>query len=127
MERWAPLSEATQNEVSASTDNEQLAYARKKYESRLDEECPAGFGNGGSTEAINNSVLALEFRKRQAYNFSNKEFDARYPLGWSAGVAVVVPADMAVKIAAAGVRGRANPGRGRPQRGGAAIQAADEA
>lgn len=82
---WVALPEACERVVSAHTDSDQLSYWRNKYEIRLDEECPIGFGGSGSTEEINRSIDSLEFKKRQALRLSNKEFDKKYPHGWVNG------------------------------------------
>jgi len=119
---FMPLTEAmaslSSKDGKVEDFSSEKAHAVGKYEKRLDEEAPAAFRAASSMEDIRAAIAALEFRKRNAYNLSNKEFEMKY-LRWEGGNPVLRSAEQAeaLRMERAATRGGGARGRGRGGRG----------
>jgi len=92
---WMSLRDCLDASEVVQTATLAIAEACERYESRIDEPAPLGFGGDGSEAALAASVASVAFAKRRAYSMSRREYERRYPNGWLNGQ----PADAMVPIA----------------------------
>jgi len=102
---------------------EELTYKVRKFEDRLDIECPVALTTAANEAAWNAAMADIPFAQRKAFNMSNSDFEREY-VRFVAGVGERRPLEAVIALEGANRGARTQRGRGRGGRGrGSAFQA----
>jgi len=116
-----PLADAISHTAAKAAEQpwaEEREYLIRKFEQRIDAECPVAMRNAASKAAFNAALATIPFEQRKAFTQSNKDYEREY-VRFVNGVGERRPLDAVLQLEqeAKASRGTATRGRGRGRGG----------